>query len=116
MWRYACEISGVEAPELPEHHERKAMLTLLRSEGGLTPYAGRLMMALQWEPVADPQRGDVGTVFLPEMGLTCAISLGRRWMAKGDGFVISVPAPHVAAWRFTGCRKPSLPPLLPPSG
>lgn len=115
VWRYVCEVSGVPAPELPDHRERKAMQTLLRREGGLEQYSRSLMLGLGWSEITDPARGDVAVVKMPEMGLTCAISLGRTWMAKGKGFVLTLPAPHVAAWRFDGCLKPSPPPLLPPS-
>lgn len=89
------------------------MQTLLRNEGGLEAYARRLMIGLGWDEVADPARGDVGVAIIPGMGLTCAISLGSKWMAKGAGRVLTVAAPHKAAWRFTGCRKP-LPPRLSP--
>lgn len=112
VWRYVNAISGAEALALPDHRERKAMQTLLRDEGGLEPYARRLMLSLGWAEVSDPRRGDVGVIDLPGMGLTCAISLGSKWMAKGPHRVLIVPAPHRAAWSFSRCHKPS--PLFSP--
>jgi hypothetical protein len=112
VWRYVNAVSGLEPPALPDHQERKAMQTLLREEGGLEPYARSLMATLPWREINLPDRGDVGVVEFPEMGLTCAICLGHsflsgaRWMAKGAGFVLTLPAPHRAAWRVTGCLKP----------
>lgn len=107
VWRYANTVSGAEPPPLPEHIDRAAMVALLREKGGLEAYARSLMLSLGWREVDDPQRGDVGVVDIPGMGLTCAISLGSKWMAKGAHHVLTLPAPHVAAWRFTGCRKHS---------
>lgn len=82
------------------------MRTLLRDEGGLEKYARSLVEPLGWREIASPARGDVGVVMMPEMGLTCAISLGTRWMAKGNRFVLTLSAPHVAAWRLDQCLKP----------
>lgn len=82
------------------------MQTLLREEGGLEAYARSLMATLPWHEVSLPERGDVGVVDFPEMGLTCAIFGGFKWMAKGPHNVLALAAPHVAAWRVTECRKP----------
>lgn len=108
VWRYACELSGVPVRPLPDHSSRRAMVDLLHLHGGLEAYARSLMLSLGWEEVADPRRGDVAVVDFPAMGLTCAICLGRTYMAKGAHTVLTLPAPHRAAWRI-GCRKP-LPP------
>lgn len=105
VWRYVNARSGREAPELPEHQSKKTMATLLREEGGLEAYARRLMLSLGWAEITDPGRGDVGAVEIPGMGLTCAISLGSKWMAKGPHRVLIVPAAHRAAWRIDECRK-----------
>lgn len=115
VWRYANALSGMDAAPLPTHTSRAAMVRLLKREGGLEQYARRLMLSIGWSEVADPVRGDVAVVDIPGMGLTCAICLGERWMAKGGHHVLTVPAPHVAAWRLSGCHKPLPEPLLPPS-
>lgn len=110
VWRYVNASTGLEAKPLPLHTSRRAMAKLLQDEGGLEEYARGLMLSIGWSEVAAPERGDVGVVDLPGMGLTCAISLGARWMAKGPHRVLIVAAPHRAAWSFTGCRKLSPPP------
>lgn len=115
VWRYANAMMGKVAPDLPDHSTRKAMATLLLKEGGLPSYARSLMERLQWREVADPARGDVGVVDIAGMGITCAIYLGRGWMAKGAHRVVIVPAPHVAAWRLEPCHKPLVPPSSPQS-
>ena len=106
VWSYVCEIAGIPEPLLPPHQTREAMRTLLRDHGGLEQYARSLVEPLGWREIATPGRGDVGVAMLPEMGLTCAIHLGTRWMAKGKRFVLTLPAPHVAAWRLEQCLKP----------
>jgi hypothetical protein len=116
VWRYANAISGRDPEPLPDHTSRKAMVELLQHEGGLEQYARRLMLSIGWKEVPDPARGDVAVVDLPGMGLTCSISLGSKWMAKGPHRVLTVAAPHVAAWRLSGCHKPLPDSLLPPSG
>lgn len=105
VWRYACLVSGIEPPELPEHQSRREMLELLKEKGGLEQYARELMLSLGWSEVGSPARGDVGVVDFQGMGVTCAISLGIKWMAKGPGNVLTVSAPHRAIWRFQGCRR-----------
>lgn len=115
VWRYVNARSGREAPELPEHQSKKAMATLLRKEGGLEAYARRLMLSLGWQEISEPGRGDVGVVEIGGIGLTCAISLGSKWMAKGAHHVLTLPAPHVAAWSFHQCPKSLPPQLLPQS-
>lgn len=90
------------------------MQTLLREMGGLEAYARNLMLSLSWREIGEaeaPERGDVGVVAMPHIGLTCAIYLGRGWMAKGAHLVLTLPAPHRAAWRVDGCHK-RLPPSL----
>lgn len=114
VWRYVNAISNRPADPLPDHTSRKAMLELLQQEGGLEAYARRLMLSIGWKEVLEPMRGDVGVVDLPGMGLTCAISLGSKWMAKGPHRVLTVAAPHVAAWSFHGCLKPLPSPSSPP--
>lgn len=98
-------VSGSPLPAIPEHRDRKAVATLLRERGGLVQYAGEMAAALEWREIAEPGRGDVGVIDIPEMGLTCAICLGSGWMAKGPGNVLTLRAPHRAAWRFNGCRQ-----------
>lgn len=114
VWRYANAISGRDPEPLPDHTSRKAMVRLLQREGGLEQYARRLMLSIGWNEVPEAARGDVGVVDLPGMGLTCAISLGSKWMAKGPHRVLTVAAPHVAAWSVPGCLKPLPPQLSPP--
>lgn len=87
------------------------MATLLRQEGGLEPYARGLMLSLSWREGRELARGDVGLVEIPGMGLTCAIWLGSKWMAKGPSRVLIVAAPHLASWSPPSCLKP-LPPRL----
>lgn len=106
VWAYACKVSGLPIPPLPKHPTRKAVATLLRNEGGLEAYARRLMLSLNWREIAEPGRGDVGVVVIPGMGLTCAISLGSKWMAKGPHRVLTISAPHRAAWSYGECLKP----------
>lgn len=107
VWRYACAISGIDAPALPEHQTTRAMVGLLRDQGGLEQYARTLITALGWQEVPDPQRGDVGVIDLPGSGLTCAICLGALWMAKGRCFVVTVRATPLAAWSFRKCHRQS---------
>lgn len=90
------------------------MRALLREHGGLEAYSRELILSLGWREVAEPGRGDVGVVRIKGMGLTCAISLGSMWMAKGPHHVLIVRAPHRAAWSLE-CLKQSLPSLSLPS-
>lgn len=100
VWRYVNDVSGVDPEELPDHSSKRAMVELLRQEGGLEAYASKLMAKLGWAETAHPKRGDVGVVDLPGMGLTCAVFLGSMWMAKGPHRVVTVAADHKAAWSF----------------
>lgn len=109
VWAYACAVSGIAAPPLPEHSSRRAVTALLKEKGGLVAYAGDLMASLGWEQVGWPGRGDVGVAVFPGTGLICAICLDGNgglplWMAKGDHHVLSVRAPFRQAWRAS-CRK-----------
>jgi hypothetical protein len=113
VWLYVNAISNRPADPLPDHTSRKAMLELLQQEGGLEAYARRLMLSIGWKEVLEPMRGDVGVVDFPGLGFTCAICLGSKWMAKGPHHVLTVAAPHRAAWSFEGCHKPLPPPLSP---
>lgn len=113
MWRYACELSGIDEVPLPFHQTKRSMVQLLRAHGGLAAYADGLLLSIGWSRCSSPARGDVGVADLPGMGLTCAISLGSKWMAKGPHRVLTIAAPHVAAWRLDGCHKP-LPDSLSP--
>lgn len=100
VWRYCCERAGVAVAPLPAHDERKDMLALLRQEGGLVAYAGNLIEPLGWTRRDAPRGGDVGVIDAPGLGHTCAIFLGRRWAAKGNGFMVMIPASPVAVWGF----------------
>jgi hypothetical protein len=120
VWRYACSVAGVPVPALPEHRTRRAVTALLREHGGLIPYAASLVEPLGWTRLEVPgagviQRGDVGVVLIPGMGATCAIYLGRRWMAKGDRAILITEAAPLAAWSAPQCRKLSPPQSSPPS-
>jgi len=114
VWSYACRATGVAVMELPEHKSRRAVFDLLHREGGLVPYAARLLASIGWDRVDAPERGDVGVVVINGMGKPAAICLtgGRdpKWMAKGDALVLVTPARQIAAWRKP-CRKPSPPSL-----
>lgn len=114
MWRYACELSGIDEVPLPHHQTKRSMVNLLRAHGGLAAYADGLLLSIGWSRCSSPARGDVGVADLPGMGLTCAISLGSKWMAKGPHRVLTVAAPHVAAWSVPVCLKPLSPQLSPP--
>lgn len=105
--RYMAKVSGLPLPAIPDHPDRKAVATLLRERGGLVRYAGEIAASLSWRVAAAPGRGDVGVIDVPAMGLTCAICLGRSWVAKGHYNVLTVSAPHVAAWSYEGCRQHS---------
>lgn len=116
VWRYACEMAGVAMAQLPVHDSDRAKARLLRREGGLTAYAGRLVTGIGWQEIDDPwqaERGDVGVVAFPgQRMLTCAICLGdsglkqrsgrpdNHWMAKGDGFTRTEPAEPWTVWRL----------------
>lgn len=107
VWRYVNAFSGRPAEPLPDHTTRKAMVALLQREGGLEQYARGLMLSIGWIEVERPVRGDVAIIDIPGQGITCAICLGGRFMAKGSRLVVTIPATPLAAWSLTQCPKPS---------
>jgi len=92
------------------------MVELLKREGGLVAYAGRLLTSIGWSEVEDPEPGDIGIIDLPRHGKTCVICVSAgspaRWMARGDGIVLIAPGAHLAAWRKP-CHSSSRPLLRP---
>ncbi len=114
MWRYACAASGREEIALPDHQTTIAMARLLKRNGGLEQYARGLLTSIGWVEVAEPERGDVGVIDIPAMGLTCGIFAGRRWAVKGNLRVLLADATPKAVWRFPKCHKPLPPSSLPP--
>lgn len=110
VWRYCCELRGVDVTPLPPHETALQAAKLLKRHGGLAAYAGSLIEPLGWQPLrqAEPlQRGDVGVISIPAMGETCALFLGPRWAAKGDRSVLIVNGDRLAAWRLPSCLKHS---------
>lgn len=104
VWRYACALAAAEMSLLPNHREDAAMVALLRREGGLANYAGKLVEGIGWQRLsgdAVPVRGDVGVVSFPgQPMLTCAVFLDPCWMTKGDGFLRADRALFSRVWRL----------------
>lgn len=78
--------------------------------GGFQAVFAASVEAVGCVPTAEPVRGDIGMIDVPEVGLTAVLcvsarSHGRppRWAARGDGMVALIEAEPVIAWSVP-CR------------
>lgn len=101
---YVERLTGKNLPH-PGHHSALDAARILRAAGGYAEYCRRAMEVLGCPPTEKPQRGDVGLVDIPGIGLTFCICLGALWAARGDRRLIIMPASHVLAWEVSCPRS-----------
>lgn len=74
--------------------------------GGFAAICANVMDREGFERIASPDRGDVGLVELPAIGLTACLCVGPgMWAAKGDRQVVIAPGTATLAWRLP-CPRP----------
>ncbi len=103
VWAYLCEIYPDIRESLP--CGRREVAKRLLEFSGLEGYVRYLMETTPAEETDSPDRGDVGLVSVPGLGLTCAIHTGVRWMIRGECSLTLVDADHVVAWRTGTCPR-----------
>ena len=107
---HAERVCGRRLEPAPSYSgERGARRYALR-RGGFQAVFTASVEAIGCTAVAEPARGDIGMIEVPEIGLTAVLCVAPRsggqpprWAARGDGLVALLAAEPVIAWRVP-CR------------
>jgi hypothetical protein len=80
---------------------------ILRRAGGFERYCSEVMETLGCPTTVNPERGDVGLIDLPRIGLTFCLCTGQKWAARAEAMaVLIIQAEPVIAWRVMPCPRP----------
>lgn len=105
---HVARASGCEVKPRPRYRSALGAALYCARRGGMARALGALIEPIGCTVTEQPERGDVGIVDLPGIGLTTVLCVAGgnppRWAARGSAEVFVVPGAAVKAWRLP-CRN-----------
>lgn len=91
--------TGRQLQARPRYSNALGAQRILQRWGGFEAYCSMVMAQLGCPTTVNPERGDVGLVRLPDVGLTMCLCIGELWAARGDHEVLTARCEPEIAWR-----------------